>query len=129
MEVDISGRGGGPLGHGATGTIGAGGAETPITHAPSAGSISQTTAEDSPKRRIGRKTGLLADHGPAVWLHARLPRPYHNHLNPFPTPGISPTRRNRPHLERDLCTRSPGEGVRRRGVLCAWWVHFSTTGM
>ena len=58
MEVDISGRGVGPLGHGATGTIGAGGAETPITHAPSAGSISQTTAEDSPNRKTG-----LADHG------------------------------------------------------------------
>ena len=58
MEVDISGRGVGPLGHGATGTIGAGGAETPITHAPSAGSISQTTAEDSPNRKTG-----LTDHG------------------------------------------------------------------
>ena len=58
MEVDISGRGVGPLGHGATGTIGAGGAETPITHAPSAGSISQTTAEDLPNRKTG-----LADHG------------------------------------------------------------------
>ena len=57
MEVDISGRGVGPLGHGATGTIGAGGAETPITHAPSAGSISQTTAEDLPNRKTG-----LADH-------------------------------------------------------------------
>ena len=58
MEVDISGRGDGPLGHGATGTIGVGGAETPITHAPSVGSISQTTTDDSPNRKT-----CLAGHG------------------------------------------------------------------
>ena len=58
MQMDMSGCGGGPLGLGATGTIGPGGAKTSSTHAPSVGSISQTTADDSPKGKTG-----LAGHG------------------------------------------------------------------